>query len=585
MMPGSGPDAPSFARFDREFFRSSDNVMRIGSGAVGGKASGLAKMREILRRRGDSLASPGIELTIPTMAVLGTDVYDAFLRENDLGDPAAGGLSDDRIAHAFQRASFPASVLGDLRALTEEIHQPLAIRSSSLLEDAMFRPFAGVYGTKMIPNNQHDPDIRFRKLIEAIKYVYASTHFRGARSYIAAADRSPEEERMAVIIQEVIGSRFGPRFYPHVSGVARSYNFYPIGHAVPEEGVIHLALGLGKTIVDGGVSWAYSPAYPRSVPPFRSMGDLLKETQIRFWAVNMGEPPAYDPTKETEYLVETDLGAAEEDGTLRRIASTYDAASDRLIIGVGAQGPRVLTFAPLLRLDLVPFNELARRLLAICEEEYGTKVEIEFAMTFSEGDPLSARFGFLQVRPMVVSDQMIEVDEELFSAPNLLIACESVLGNGRVETIRDIVYLKPDRFDTAKTRLMAGELEETNRKLASARRPYLLIGFGRWGSTDPWLGVPVEWGQIAGAKAIVEATLPDVFTDPSQGAHFFHNLTSFEVSYFFIRHTGPRQIAWDWIERQPAASESEYVRHIELAAPLDVRVDGRTGRGVILYPR
>ncbi len=574
------------ARFDRRFFEGRETFTVIGSGALGGKAAGLRSAREALADRPAALRFRDLEISVPTLTVIGTDVFDAFLERNRLNDLVRADADDQRIAVALQRAELPTELVGDLWALVREVHTPLAVRSSSLLEDALAHPFAGVYATKMIPNNQHDPDTRFRKLVEAIKFVYASTFFRAARAYIRAAGQPPESEKMAVIVQEVVGHRHGPRFYPEVAGVARSWNFYPTGHARPADGVVDLAFGLGKTIVDGGRTWTCSPAHPRAVPPFNSMGHMLEQTQTGFWAVNMGQPPAYDPTTETEYLVHAGLAAAEEDGTLAHVASTYDAESDRLVLGTGSRGPRVLDFAPLLRLGDWPVCEALRELLPLFAERAGAPVEIEFALTLPVEPDHPARLGFLQVRPMLVSDTLVEVGEAELADPRAVVRSGHVMGNGVIEGIRDVVYVRPDRFEARHTPVIAAEVDELNRGLVEAGRPYLLIGFGRWGSADPWLGIPVEWSQIAGARVIVEAGLPTMNVDMSQGAHFFHNLLSFRVAYFSVPQREPDggspAIAWDWLDRLPARRETEFLRHVETPAPLRVRVDGRRGQGVVL---
>jgi hypothetical protein len=570
----------SVPRFDRHFFDGTERFTCIGDGEVGGKATGLLRIRDVLRTRIAPGEFPNFDVDVPRLTVIATGVYDAFMKRNGLGEVAFSDASDAVIANTFQRADLPAEIVGDLRAIVEKVHQPLAVRSSSRLEDAIFRPFAGVYATKMIPNNQHDADTRFRKLVEAVKFVYASTHFRNAKNYIRATDHAPSDEKMAVIIQEVVGGRHGDRFYPELSGVARSFSFYRSGRARPEDGVVNLALGLGKTIVDGGVVWSYSPAFPKASPPFASASAMLKQTQTEFWAVNMGKPPAYDPIAETEYLVLGSLSDAEEDETLRLLASTYDAASDRLVAGTGPAGARALTFAPMLVLELLPLNRLVRRVLSICEEELGEKVEVEFALVPGRSGAL-ARFGFLQVRPLVVLQGFVDVPEEEMAGEGVLLASRRVLGNGVVSGIHDVVYVRPDRFEASRTRQIAGEIAVMNNALLDAGRPYLLVGFGRWGSSDPWLGIPVNWGQICGAKAIVEATLPTMNVDPSEGSHFFHNISSFGVSYFCVRHDDEFEIAWTRLDTAPAEQETEYVRHVRLAAPLEIRVDGRSGQGVV----
>lgn len=571
---------PEFPEFDRRFFESREDFTLIGSGALGGKAQGLARIKRMLDEEWRPGEHPDCEGNIPRLAVLATDSFDRFMNENALWDVARSCDSDERIAHAFQKGSLPAAIVGDLRALVERVRQPLAVRSSSLLEDAIARPFAGVYATKMIPNNQLDAESRFRGLTEAIKFVYASTFFAGARDYLAATG-GEAAEKMAVVIQEVVGRRHGDRFYPDVSGVARSWNFYATGHARPEDGTVGLALGLGKTIVEGDIVWNYSPISPRANPPVASARDLLKQTQTRFWAVNMGKPPAYDPVLETEYLVQNGLLEADEDGVLRYLASTYDPGSDRLSIGTGASGARVLTFAPLLVLEELPLNAALRVLLELAEHALEDAVEIEFAVTIDPARSPPARIGFLQARPLLVAKQAVEVPRESLDGADVLVASESALGNGVIEDLLDVVYVRPRSLDLAHSRRIAQEIETINRDLAAAGRRYVLIGFGRWGSSDPWLGLPVRWPQISGARVVVEASLPQAEADPSQGSHFFHNLMSFGVCYFTVRHTGPHVIDWAWLDAQPAAIETEFVRHVRLTAPLRVEVDGRSSRGVI----
>jgi hypothetical protein len=530
-------ETQSVPRFEREFFGSAQLFMRIGDGDFGGKAGGLLGAHSVLEEQPPPGEYPELNIEIPTTTVLTTELFDAFMERNGLYETALSGAPDDRIALAFQRGDLPAEYLGDLRALSDNTAgRPLAVRSSSLLEDALEHPFAGIYETKMIPNNQSDPNDRFKRLVEAVKFVYASTFFSAAASYLRATDKTPRDEKMAVIVQEVVGERHGERFYPHLSGVCRSYNYYRTGQAKPEEGVVNLALGLGKTVVDGGVSWSYSPRHPRVRPPFASVAELVKNTQLRFWAVNMGKSPAYDPTKETEYLLDAGLEDADYDDALRFVASTYDPNRERLSPGVGVKGPRVLDFAPILDLELWPVNAVIKRLLEVFEGASGSAVEIEFAATFPGKTDQRARFAFLQVRPMMVSKERVELPENVRETANLLLASDRVMGNGVVDSLGDVVYVKPEAFESRLTPRIAEELDVINRKLQKQGRAYLLIGFGRWGSSDPWLGIPVNWGQICGAKVIVESTLEGMNVEPSQGAHFFHNISSFRVSYFTVHH-------------------------------------------------
>lgn len=572
----------SLTRFDRNFFTAKEKFTYIGQDSIGGKAQGLAEIKDILEDL-NFQSSPDIEIYIPTLTVIATNFFDIFLKNNNLYEIAFSDMRDDQIAHAFQRGELPPQLVGDLHALISQVHSPLAIRSSSMLEDAMFEPFASVYTTKMIPNNQFDPDIRFRKLIEAIKFVYASTFFKGAKDYIGVTRHTIADEKMAVIIQEVVGDRYNSRFYPQISGVARSYNFYPIGQAKPEEGVINLALGLGKSIVDEGRGWSFSPAHPQVNPPYNSIGDLLKQSQTEFWAIHMGEPLFYDPIKETEYMLKYSITDAENDGNLRFIASTYVPENDKIKIGIGDKGSRILDFAPILKLNEIPLDKVTKQLLEVCEERLESMVEIEFAVTLDPDHGTPARIGFLQVRPMVVSQERVEVSPEELLGDKVLVASESVLGNGAIYTIQDIVYIKPEKFEVNKTTLIAKELEKLNHRLVQNKHPYVLIGFGRWGSSDPSGGIPLKFGQISGSKVIVEATLPEMNYMLSQGSHFFHNITSFQVCYFSVAHWDKYRIDWDWLNKQKIINESHYIRHVRTSSPLKIKVDGRKGRGVISH--
>ncbi len=575
------PLAGELPVFDRKFWDGTFRCTQIGSGSLGGKANGLVFIKDLLAKRIDAKSFPDVDIDVPTMAVIATDCFDQFIIQNRLAKLPFEEMPDDRIAHAFQKCDLPVELLGDLRALVVQVKTPLAIRSSSLLEDALERPFAGVYATKMIPNNQFDPDLRFRRLVEAVKFVYASTYFREARDYIRTTGTKPGEEKMAAIIQEVVGQRRGDRFYPDISGVARSYNFYAFEPARPEDGVVTLALGLGKTIVDGGVAWTFSPNYPEKPPPFATVQELVKGTQTEFWAVNMGKPPAYDPVSETEYMVHANLADAEADDALSLVASTYDPERDRIVPGIASRGPRILNFSPMLVQEQFPLNDLVKALLTASEKTVKAKVEIEFAITLQgrRGERTRARLGFLQVRSMVVSDQVVDVN---LSDPRAIVASDMVMGNGTADDIEDIVFVRPDKFSPMHTPAIAQQLESVNRELQQRHRPYLLIGFGRWGSSHPSLGIPVDWSQISGARAIVEATLPEMNVELSQGSHFFHNLSSFRASYFMVQYGRRPGINWDWLNRQPVVRETEFIRHARPTGRLSVRVDGRTAKGVIL---
>jgi hypothetical protein len=565
------------ARFERDFFDASAPLTAIGGGELGGKARGLAFIDATLRER---FRAGELPVGIPQLVVITTEYFDAFMESNGLYEAAVSDLPDDRIAHRFLQGDLPSQLAGDLRALVAAVHSPLAVRSSSLLEDALGRPFAGVYATKMTPNNQLDVDSRFRRLVEAVKLVWASTFFREARAYLKTVRRESADEKMAVIVQQVVGARHDDRFYPDVSGVARSYNFYPSGHARPEDGVASLALGLGRTIVDGEPCWTFSPAYPKAPPPYNSIGELLDATQREFWAVNMGRAP-YDPGAETEYLLHCPLADAEADDTLRHVASTYDPQAQRITAGADVKGPRLVNFAPILSYGRIPLNDTVQGLLKACEDALGQPAEIEFAVTIGQSG--AAQIGFLQLRPLVVGHEAVTVEDTELDTAGVLAAGCHVLGNGTEDAVGDVVYVKPGAFEIAETPAIATELEAINDSLVTEGRPYVLIGFGRWGTSDRWGGVPVVWAQICGVRAIVEASTAGLGADLSQGSHFFHNLTSFSVLYFSLDAAESRRIDWAWLDGRPAVTETAHLRHVRSAAPLSIKVDGRTGRGVIAH--
>jgi hypothetical protein len=556
------------------------NNIIIGSGEPGGKGRGLIFIQKIIDENINKNFYPGINIDIPKFTLLNTNVFDDFIKRNNLLEKALSVTDDTSIAVHFQKASLPTEIVGELRALIQKLHTPLAVRSSSMLEDSLAEPFAGIYETKMVANNSPFIDDRIRILNEAIKLVYSSVFFKKAKDYFKATKHNIEEEKMAVVIQEVAGKRHYDRFYPEISGVARSFNYYPTGRAKPEHGVVQLALGLGKTIVDGGIAWNYSPAFPKISSPFSSISELMKKTQAKFWAINMGPVFAYDPTKETEYMFELNLKEAEYDGTLNYIASTYDRASDKITMGIGNDGPRILNFSQLLHLDEFGFNRFISDILRISEHEVDCPVEIEFAMTYDKPND-KMNFHFLQLRPMFVSKEIVDITDEDLHSKNNLLSSDKVLGNGIVDDIYDIVYVKNDIFDISDTQEIALEIESINRSLITKSTKAVFMGFGRWGSSDRWLGIPVNWGQISSAKAIVELTLPNLNVDLSQGSHFFHNLISFKVSYFSVQHDSDFIIDWKWIETQKVIEDLKYVRHIRLERPLKIRVDGRKSKGVI----
>lgn len=575
----------SIVAYSRYFHEDYSQFSIIGSGSIGGKARGLAFLDRILANYFDPAQFPKIAIAIPRTVVIGTDMFDDFIKENDLLAFAVENHSDNHIISRFINASLPAKMVGDLRDFVKNVRVPLAVRSSSLLEDSLYLPFAGIYATKMLPNDQYGDDIRFLNLVNAIKFVYASTFFRQAKSYINSTPHRIEDEKMAVVIQPVVGTLYRDCFYPDFSGVARSYNYYPVGQAKPEDGVVNVALGLGKTVVDGGVSLRFTPAYAGILPQFTSIKDMFNFSQRDFFAVSMKHIASVAFLEEDQYLIKQGLERAEKDGVLQYLASTYSRENDAVYDGISFPGPRIINFAHILKNDVFPLAKILQCLLKLSSEAMDCPVEIEFAATLDAANVFPAVFSILQVRPLVVNDELVKV--ELAETQNEFALCYSnqVLGNGISHTIQDIVFVKPAVFDAAKSPQIAVEVDKLNSQLRAENVPYMLIGPGRWGSTDPWLGIPVKWSQISGVKVVVEVSLPNMNVDPSQGSHFFQNMTSLRIGYFTIPLNNANGfIDWPWLESLPNISETPFLRHVRLAQPLKVMIDGRKSQGIILKP-
>jgi predicted nucleotidyltransferase len=571
----------SQSTLEGRFFKGETRATKIGTGTIGGKASGLCFIQTALSREFNSQDSE-IKVSIPSMAVIATDYFDKFMSLNGLYEVALSKSADEIIASAFLKANLPSELVEELQALAVEVQVPLAVRSSSLMEDDLNHPFAGVYATKMIPNNQSDAKERFLKICDAVKFVYASTYFENARRYVESLGKTMADEKMAVIIQKIVGHHHGENYYPDISGVARSYNYYSRGHARAEDGVVILALGLGKAIVDSdSATWSYAPTFPKSPPPFNNPVDMLQNTQKGFWSVNMGELPVCNPALETEYMSWRNLESAEIEGSLKFVASTFDVNSNRVIDGIGEKGPRLINFAPILTANDVPLNERISELLKLCREEHSSDVEIEFAVTLDAENGLPASIGLLQVRQMLVAEGDFEVLPSSLSDDDVVVASDMVMGNGETDAIEDIVYLCPEKFDSRETIEIAREVTEVNDRLVSEGRNYILMGFGRWGTSHRWMGIPVVWSQIAGAKAIVEIENDEMSTELTQGSHFFHNMTSFNVKFLSVPKSSGLEVNWEWLKSQPIVSELHFVRHIRCNKPVKAVIDGKSGLGMI----
>ncbi len=572
--------------FKKESFDPNSSFARIGGGSLGGKARGLGFVNILINSYDVQTRFEDAYVFIPPAVVIGTDVFDEFIEDNDLKNFALNAKDDHEIIKAFLEArTFPEGILGELAAFLELITDPLAVRSSSLLEDSQYHPFAGVYETYMIPNNHPDPLVRCSELIKTIKRVYASTFFQSAKEYIKVTSYRLEEEKMAVIVQKMVGSKHENRFYPDFSGVAKSYNFYPLPPQTSSDGTVSVALGLGKTIVDGGLTVRFCPKYPQHLAQFSTIRESLSNNQQQFFALDLEAEIGDAIEKSDFFLRKYSLGPAENDGTLHYVGSTYSAENDRIYDGVSRSGVRLVTFAPILKNGIFPLAEICELLLDMGSWGMGTPIEIEFAVNMSVPAGRPKEFGILQMRPLVLTRELEELVVEDFDPRALICQSNHVLGHGIIKDIHDVVVVDKQKFDRSQSCAVAKEVSLFNARLVSENRPYLLIGVGRWGTLDPWLGIPVAWNQISGARAIVEDGFKDFDVSPSQGSHFFHNLTSFMVGYFTVTANDQYSfINWDWLLEQPSVDEMSYTKLVHFDEPITIKMNGQQNKGIILKP-
>jgi CheY-like chemotaxis protein len=573
------------ADFEAANFDSGSSFARIGGGSLGGKARGLGFAATMINNFRIRKEFEDVRVFVPPTVVLGTDVFDRFLDGNDLRHFAIQCDNDGEIFARFKEGRFPDDVESDLRAFLEMIHYPLAVRSSSLLEDSRYLPFAGVYQTYMLPNNNEDFDIRLEQLLNAVRRVYTSTFSQRTKAYISSTPYRLEEEKMAVIIQKLVGQQHEDRFYPDFAGVVRSHNFYPRLPMMTTDGIASVALGLGKTVVEGGLTTRFCPKYPRHATQYAGIEDTLQYSQREFFALQLKDPENDFRGDEDLALGKFAIDVAEKDGTLGIVGSTYSVENDAIYDGVSRRGRRLVTFAPILKSDIFPLPSILQLIMDMGSWGMSSPVEIEFAvnMTGSPGAP--SEFAFLQLRPLVRSHEIYELKMEEVNEADLICRSAKVLGNGVVDDICDIVWVDPDRFERSRSNEVAREIGMYNSELASAGRPYILIGLGRWGSADPWLGIPVKWEQISGARVIIETGLKDIKVDPSQGTHFFQNLTSFRVGYFTIDASSTDGfVDWSWLDRQNTTSKKTFTRHLRFDHPIVVKMSGHDGRGIVQKP-
>ena len=573
--------------FSSATFEPESTFSRIGSGSLGGKGRGLAFINSLLNAYEIGNRIDGVHIHVPSSAVVATGVFDSFMDQSGLTSFALAEEDDEKIRESFLAAQLPEDTRDELASFLSRVDYPLAIRSSSLFEDSSFQPFAGVYQTYMIPNANADLEVRLDELCRAIRLVYASTFSADSRAYIESTPNRLEEEKMGVIIQQIAGRRHGDYVYPNIAGVARSYDFYPVKGMNAEDGISSVALGLGRMVVEGGRVVRFSPAHPRKLFQFSSTQDYLNNSQRDFYALDMtcAAPVMTAADRVDGNLALLGLDVADEHGTMDHIGSVYSAENDRIYEGTGRPGPRLVTMAGVLDGHSFPLADTLRFLLEIGKAGFTCQTEMEFAVNFRESPEEPHEFAFLQIRPMVFGGEFEDVDLGGIEPRGAVVLSDGALGHGHISDIRDIVYVRHDTFDRSKTVDIAAEIGAFNSRLSKAGRPYLLIGPGRWGSADPWLGIPVRWTQISRARCIVETELPDIKVEPSQGTHFFQNITSFGVSYFTVSGNSPGAfIDRDWLDAQPAESETTYVRHITFGETLEAAANSRTGHGVVLKP-
>ena len=568
------------AVFNRHRFDQYSNFARIGDGSLGGKGRGLAFLDHIIMRHPDLNDLPGASVQLPKTVVLCTDVFDEFMEKGNLYPIALSDAPNDEILQAFLDAPLPERLHDDLVTYLQVVTGPIAIRSSSLLEDAHYQPFAGIYSTYMIPPAD-DLEQRLQLLSGAVKGVYASVYYSDSKAYMTATRNVIDQEKMAVLLQEVVGTAYEGRYYPHISGVARSLNYYPIGDEQATDGIADLALGLGKYIVDGGLSLRVCPAYPHKVLQTSEMEMALRQTQTRFYALDMTQTASPFQVDDGFNLLKLPVQEAVKDGAMRFTASTYDPYDMVIRDGVYDGGRKLVTFSGVLQHGVFPLPKLLQLLLEYGREEMRREVEVEFAVKLA--DDRTGVFYPLQIRPMVTPRMQLDEDLTQISDDKVLLHSHHAIGHGVLPDVCDVVYVKTEGFSAAHNPQVADEIESVNRKLVAEGRPYILIGPGRWGSSDPWLGIPVKWPHISGAKVIVEAGLSNYRIDPSQGTHFFQNLTSFGVAYYTIDdYKGDGVYHYHLLQQQPAVDETAHVRHVRFDKPLVVKTDGMKKEGVVI---
>lgn len=569
------------AVFEKERFDEFSNFARIGKGSLGGKGRGLAFLGNIVKTHMELNEEQNFPVILPKTVVLCTDIFDEYMDSNNLYPIALSETSDEDILKAFLQAKLPERLNDDFLALFEAVHAPIAIRSSSLLEDSYYQPFAGIYSTYMIPD-LYDKEKRLKLINDAVKSVYASVFYGDSKAYMTATQNLIDQEKMGIVLQEVVGTQYGNRFYPTMSGVARSLNFYPIGHEKAEEGVANIALGLGKYIVDGGTTLRFSPYHPNNILQLSTMDFALRDTQRQFYALDMEDTDREFSVNDGFNLLKVNVSDAVQDGSLQYIVSTFDPMDQVIYDGFYEGGRKIISFANILQHDLFPFSESLQKVLHIGQEEMGRAIEIEFAVNIKSKE--EAQFYLLQIRPIVQNKEVMTEDLSVIPEDETILVSKNALGNGIIDDVYDIIYVKSDGFNASNNQFVAYEIEKLNKQFAENDKGYILVGPGRWGSSDYWLGIPVKWPHVSNARLLVESGLENYRIEPSQGTHFFQNLTSFGVGYFTVNPYLKDDGIFDeeYLNSQPAVFESQYLRHVRFSNPLVIKINGKKKYGVVM---
>ena len=571
----------TIVNFNPELIHSNQMVIRMAKGSLGGKGRGIAFSCHIIENIDFKKLIPGLNIRIPSTAVLGALEFDKFIEINNLYDDIYSLNDFGSIRAHFLESEFDDKVKRRLREYLEEMQKPLAVRSSGLFEDSLLQPFSGVYATYLIPNNHPDIEVRYQQLETAIKLVYASIFSDSALAYFEAVDYKIEEERMAVIIQELVGHNYNDKYYPTISGVAQSYNYYPISYMKPEDGFSVAAVGLGMYVVGGENSYRFCPEYPTINPTM--VTEQVRDSQKGFYALDLtNSTPDLIKDGEAASIKRFRIKEAVHDGTLEHCASTYDTENDRLIPGVNSNGPLVVDFANILKYNYLPLADTLRILLKLFKEAMGSPVEIEYALDLEPAENKLPTFYLLQIKPLIRIDEQIEIDLAQVDNDKIFMYAEQGMGNGKIEDIRDVIYVDPEKFDKMKTKQMAQEISEFNREMETLGKQYILIGPGRWGSRDPYTGIPVYWANISKARIIIEIGLPDFHLDASLGSHFFHNVTSMNVGYFSVPHNSKNStLKMEALKKQKVVKETEFIKHVEFDKPLTILMNGREQKALI----